>query len=477
MSNSNSKQEIISELKNKLKEFKSKFKTQNVDKGTGEEKDIMDMEINIDTLKNYYKGPKQTNSNIKETLEQLKNNNNNDIDNNDTKNKIENSIDNNNNIESKNILLNKANILSNDNINFGKKNSFNSFLKSNNSNNINNITLINESKENCRKNSSETLDKKYFDFNISNFINKKPKREISDYNIKKTLEPSEVKIKNTKNYFSFDELSINSNRNKTNLIKYKYDTSNKNNFIKLNLTSKKTISSERNKKFMHNYNTENFKNNNFSEVNIFKNDKNNNNYFKHNTKLSDFMSEIKTKNSKKYYNKSFSLTNPIIKNDISNYNLNFLEKNSNNNSSSNYINIGRKTEYKFYHNNFLNDIINSNNSNNKQSFNFMSERKTFSPNLRLNNFGNTNNFNNFTSNLNNQSLKTFYNSNNISSYNNYSRTFENAKNNNLNYNDINRLKYSIQNLSEEDINKLPMTIYNEVKDLYYLIYIKFFKNN
>ncbi len=467
---SNSKQEIISELKSKLKEFKSKFKTQNVDKSQGKEEDIMDMEINFDTLKNYYKGSKQINSNLKETLEELKNNI--DIDNNNTKNKIPNSIEN-NNIENKNTSLNKDNILSNDNINYIKKNSFNSYIKTNNSNTINNITLINENKENSRKNSAETLDKKYFDFNINNFINKKPKKEISEYNIKKTLEPTEVKIKNTKNYFSFDELSINPNRTKTNLITF--DTNNKNNFIKLNLTSKKTISSDRNKKFMNNCNSENFKNDNFSEVNIFKNDKNNNNYFKQNTKLSDFMSEIKTKNSKKYY-KCFSLTNPIIKNDISNYNLNFLEKNNNNNINNHYINIGRKTQYKFYHNNFLNDIINSNNSNNKQSFNFVSERRTFSPNSRLNNFGNTNNFNNFTSNLSNQSFKTLYNINSINSNYNYSRTFENVKNNNLNYNDISRLKNSIQNLSEEDINKLPMTIYNEIKDLYYLIHIKFFKN-
>lgn len=472
---SNSKQEIISELKNKLKEFKSKFKTQNVDKSPEEENDIMNIDINFDTLKNYYKGTKQTNSNLKETLEQLKNNNI-DIDNNNTKNKSPNSFDN-NIIESKNTSLNKNNILSDDKINCIKKNSFNAYIKSNNSNNI---TLINENNENSRKNSPEALDKKYFDFNINNFINKKTKKEISEYSIKKTLGPSEAKIKNTKSYFSFDELSINPNRVKSNLMKYIYDNNNKNNFIKLNLTSKKSISSERNKKFMDNYNTENYKNDNFSETNIFKNDKSHHNYFKQNTKLNDFMSEIKTKNSKKYYNKSFSLTNPIIKNDTSNYNLNFLEKNSNNNKSEiNFINIGRKTEYKFYHNNFLNDIVNTNNNNNKQqSFNFMSERKTFSPISRLNNFGNTNTFNNFTSNLSNPSLKTLYNYNSINSnYNyNYTRTFENVKNNNLNYNDINKLKYSIQNLSEDDINKLPMTVYNEIKDLYYLIYIKFFKN-
>ena len=120
---SNSKQEIISELKNKLKEFKSKFKTQNEDKNLGEEKDIMDMDINFDTLKNYYKGSKKTNSNLKETLEQLKNNNNIDIDNNNTKNKVQNSIDN-NDIEIKNTSLNKNNILSNDNINYIKKKFF-----------------------------------------------------------------------------------------------------------------------------------------------------------------------------------------------------------------------------------------------------------------------------------------------------------------------------------------------------------------
>ena len=459
MTNSNSKQEIISELKSKLKEFKSKFKTQNSEKSPGEENDIMNMDIiNIDTLKNYYKGSKQANSNVRETLEQLKSNNNDiDMDNHDIKNK-------------NTSLIKDDNIISNDNINYIKKNSFNSLVKTNKSNNI---TLINENKVNSRKNSPEAIDKKYFDFNINNFINKKPKKEISEYSIKKTLEPSEVKIKNTKNYFSFDELPIKPNNVKTNLMKYEYDTGNKNNFIKLNLTSKKAISTERNKKFINNSNTENFNNNNISEVNIYKNDKNNNNYFKLNSKLSDFLGEIKTKNSKKYYNKSFSLTNPIIKKDISNYNLNLLDKNNNSKNNSYYIKIGRKTEYKVYQNNFLNDIINSNKSKNKQSFNLMSERKTFTPSSRLNNFGN---INNFTSNLDNQSLKSLYNYNSFNSNNNYSKTFETWKNNSLNYNDINRLKYTIQNLSDEDINKLPLTIYNEVKDLYYLIYIKFFKN-
>ena len=58
----NSKQEIISELKNKLSEFKSKIN--NKSDNTNPENDIMNMQININTIKNYYKAPKQDNNNI-----------------------------------------------------------------------------------------------------------------------------------------------------------------------------------------------------------------------------------------------------------------------------------------------------------------------------------------------------------------------------------------------------------------------------
>ena len=52
-----SKKEIISDLKTKLTEFKSKFKEKKIENTTND--DITNMEINMNTLKNYYKSQKK----------------------------------------------------------------------------------------------------------------------------------------------------------------------------------------------------------------------------------------------------------------------------------------------------------------------------------------------------------------------------------------------------------------------------------
>ena len=74
--------------------------------------------------------------------------------------------------------------------------------------------------------------------------------------------------------------------------------------------------------------------------------------------------------------------------------------------------------------------------------------------------------------MNNKTLSNFnYFNHNTNSLNSYDKI------NNSIYKEISQLKYSIQNLSNEDINNLPFSVYKEIKELYNLLYIKFFKNN
>ena len=47
----------------------------------------------------------------------------------------------------------------------------------------------------------------------------------------------------------------------------------------------------------------------------------------------------------------------------------------------------------------------------------------------------------------------------------------------INLDDIHKIKYTIQNLSNREINNLPISIFKEMKELYDLIYIKFLKDN
>ena len=75
-------------------------------------------------------------------------------------------------------------------------------------------------------------------------------------------------------------------------------------------------------------------------------------------------------------------------------------------------------------------------------------------------------------NLNNKTLSNF-------NFNYSNKNNLNLYDNNINsiYKDILQLKYNIQNLSNEDINNFPISVYKEIKELYNLLYIKFFKNN
>ena len=437
-----SKQEIIFDLKNKLNEFKTKCKERKAQ--NSKEDDIENLEINMNTLKNYYKSQKNDNKNNKDNINKLNH-------------------------------VNQTITLSYKNGNINKD--------------LNNIKLNNYHKENGKKelinqnvkaNSSANclVNKNYLDFNIDEIIKqrKKPKKEKSDFNF--INPPTELNQTKHKTFVNLEDLKINLNKKQTFLMNYNKNISSKN-FIKLNLSLKKGNSfisnnsnTDRNYRKMKNYNTDNLYEQNFSEPNSIKINKNNN-YYKLKTKLSDFMDEIRLSD---YNNKNIpkirpNLIKPTIKDDISKYNLNFLTNNYNNED-----NHFKKSYNKIYENNvYLKDIFDYNNdyNNKNEIIRYSSHRKTiplYQESIAKNN--KTKKTSNLLSNINNN-LSNF----NYSSNKNTSNNHESIKNNSFILNDIHILKNNIQNLSNEEINNLPFSVYKEIEDLYYLIYIKFFKNN
>jgi len=440
-----SKKEIISDLKNKLTEFKSKFKEKKIENTAND--DITNMEINMNTLKNYYKSQKKEN---KDNININKLNKLNQIyQNNDKFLNLSNT--NNNNID-KNENINKDI----DNINY------NNYIKENGKKEI--------VKQNSNSKSSANIiqNKNYLDFDIDKIINqsKKPKKEKSEYNF--INPPTELNTTKYKTFVNLDEFKFEQNKKQSDLMNYNRNLSNKN-FIKLNLSLKKGSNvsnnsiTDRNHRIINSYNTDNLYKQNFSEPNTIKNKKNKN-YYKLKSKLTDFMNEIKLSNENKKMSKiRHSLIKPAIKEDNSKYNLNFLSNNYNNEE-----NFFKKSYNKIYKNNYnLKDIFNNNitYNNKNEQIRYSSQSKNIplyqKSNIRNSNFEK----NSIVSNLNNKSLSNF-------NYNTNKNSF-----NNMILNDIHSLKYTIQNLSNEDINNLPFSVYKEIEELYYLIYLKFFKNN
>ena len=198
---------------------------------------------------------------------------------------------------------------------------------------------------------------------------------------------------------------------------------------------------------------------------------------------------LKSKNNNLFQNNFFSKNNitpltkiqnererlsakPEIRTNVSRYNLNFMMNDYNKNKS-------RKNSAKLFYNNSINKIENS-----KENYS-MNINNILNGNTRKNNF-------NVLNDINNKYLtssNTVYNFNSYNAYNsfnkgnkrkNYIFEFENNNNSinsNINVNDIHRIKYMIQNLSSNEINNLPISVFKEMKELYDLIYMKFLKNN
>ena len=368
---SNSKQNIISELKSKITQFKSKFKSNKItdEKKENEEKLILNFLY------------KKNNDNI------IKENN-----------------------------------------------------ETNIKENINNNTLNKPIKTNKIERANST------DFSSYNY----PKKFVS-FDADKILNPTK-KLSHSKTNINNLDL-FDSNKNKNN---------NKNKaFINLDLNQKKIYPKTDRKKVLYNrFNTDFFTNyeENFSEPNIdsYKKTKTDKNYFNFNYPSKDntlFFTRNKSKGER--FN-----TKPEIRTDVSKYNLNFMIDN-------------KKTKEK--------NIVKLFDKNNDIDIYSMNIKNILYNNKRKNNYNSINN-------LNNKYLKpsfTTYNYNCISNFNNRNPSknlfngFEDNKNNNnnLNMDDIHKIKYMIQNLSNEEIRNMPNSVFKEMKDLYELIYKKFLKNS
>ena len=319
----------------------------------------------------------------------------------------------------------------------------------NNKENINNNIITNnhiKTFKNERANStyasSFNISKKYLDFDFDKLLSKTKTNSNSKTNI------------------NIDELN-HLNKNKT--------------FINLNLTTKKLISkTDRQKELFNCFNNEcsNKQETNINtEPNMYNYNtikiKNNNSLFKSKYLLkSDMMPLSKIQNERERLS-----AKPEIRTDASRYNLNFMMNNYNKNKN-------RKNSAKLFYNNSLNRIEDS-----KENYS-MKINNILKSDTRKNNF-------NSLFDLNNKYLtssKTIYNYNTYNAYNNFNKRngrknyfdeFENNKsaNYNINLDDIHRIKYKIQNLSNREINNLPISIFKEMKELYDLIYMKFLKDN
>ena len=408
-----SKQKIISELKEKITEFKSKFKSGKSNEDN-KENDLLEFPLNQDTLNNYYKLSK----NIFNKNDDNKDNKNDNIINQIKAEKIKSEM---------NIL---------NNTNYAKKERANS-------------TSI----------SSFGLKKKYLDFDIDKIIKKSKKPNlINEYDASQ----HNLLIMKNKSSNNLDFNNIYPNKN-----------SNQKNFININICSKKTYPNTDRKKELFpshsNYNLNycpitdnNFKYEpNHSEPNISNN--NINNLYKYNftyktnryqNKFVDFENELK---SNKKERQRYS-AKPEIRADVSKYDLKFM---NNNFTKSN-------TKYN-YNNNSINNILNTNN------FNKYNGKNNYTKNIRaILNTGKKSNSYYSMNGLNDKYLTNYYKHNQRKKF---IKNFENEKSYNFDLNEIHKVKYMIQNLSNNDINNMPIVVFREMKDLYDLINKKFFMNN
>ena len=374
---SNSKQKIISELKSKISQFKSKLKSPKPKNDQDEQKTEEELILKL-PLNNISKE-------IKSNKENINNNN---------------------------IILNRQ------------------------------IKPLKIERANSTCATSFNINKKYLDFDFDKLLSKT-----------KT---------NSKTNICLDELN-HSNKNKT--------------FINLNLNTKTiTERTNRQKELFKSINNNEYLNKyeaNHTETNSYN--------FNYNT--------LKSKNNNLFQNNFFSKNNitpltkiqnererlsakPEIRTNVSRYNLNFMMNDYNKNKS-------RKNSAKLFYNNSINKIENS-----KENYS-MNINNILNGNTRKNNF-------NVLNDINNKYLtssNTVYNFNSYNAYNSFNKgnkrknyIFEcennnNSINSNINVNDIHRIKYMIQNLSSNEINNLPISVFKEMKELYDLIYMKFLKNN
>ena len=344
----------------------------------------------------------------------------------------------------------------------------NNIEKNNNKENIDNNTIINKQ---IKPSKIERANSTCFSFGST--------KKFLDFDFDKMLNENK-RHSNSKSNINIDELNIMT-KNKT--------------FINLDLNTKKIFSKTDRQKDMFNLNNINNLNHinddyinnrnkyeqNYSEPNVdnYKTIRNHNNNIRlqnkiFNFSINDLIPLPKTKNEKERFS-----AKPEIRTDVSRYNLNFMT-NNNYNLNNNNKNTNRKSSAKL----FTNSNIYKKDNNNNYSMNIKNILNNNTRNTNINSFNGLNNkyliSSHTTYNYNSYNRFNGYNDyNKINKRKNFLTEFENNKSNNQNLNmkDIHKVKYMIQNLSTDEINNMPISVFKEMKDLYDLIYRKFLKNN
>ena len=523
-----SKRELISNLKDKISQFKS-----NYSKNKESRKDTSDFnfEINKDALKYFYKNKSETGGGEENSQEHKKPNNIDDLydfkkilEEKKTKSSLSNNInkiekeekkvdtqmqENKNdqfcskikknfsfggietNEEEKEILnqnekgneLNKLNVKTAE-----RKESFNQ--KNDNFNINSNMPIKNEAKninfDNNKKNN--------FNFEYENYKNNKFNQKI---NIRDNNALGPITLHNS-NYNDFNIEGIMKNRKdekreksapKTNInqksnnyfiqkpLTDKHNQNDLNNIKKNNLTTNYNTNNEFNVKKTNN--TEELYQKLLVNFNINSNNKNINNSFY------NFNSNNKNYNKENNPNKSYGQIN--IKDINLLYEINSGSNTNNYNQKKNYFRnemnldhlkdlYSKKTEGKpsqtnlkpkidlFYQE--LNDYKKSNNYKNPMLKNYYTNDEYLN-----NKYSSNTQYNNFIRNSNNNSSNK--SKNYLQNFNFNERANINNNINDLSYNEIHAFKQYLKDLSEEEMNNLPFNVKSELRDIFNILYQKF----
>ena len=532
-----SKQELISNLKDKISQFKSNFT-----KNKETRKDIPDLnfEINRDALKLFYKNKsevytegekkEQHQNNQKEKLDEIydiKNilNNNNKPKSSSNNNLIkieknaEKKINNNNNeqdnknygvgaINKNNCTFENKETNNNEDLNHSEKN--NSSIYQINKQNEENK----ENKDLTQKNNNININTKinYINKNNNNYDNNKNNKFNFEYENYTKFNP---KNNNIKDNSSLGYIALNNSNyhdfNIDNIMNSKKLDKREKSAPKISINqNKNTLYIEKPLTDKHNQNELNLNNINFTS-----------NY---NTNINNEFNPKKTNKTEELYQKllvNFNINSKNNKKNISFYNFNSKtninnkynkENNQNHNKSYGQINIkdinllyeingnGNCNNYNQKKNYFRNEL---NLDHLKDLYNKKTEdvQRPTQSGLKskmdlfyqeLNQYKNANNYkkqtlNNYFSNdknLNNKiASNTQYNNymrntNNNNININYQKNFEINKNssynwNNITYNEIHAFKQYLKNISKEDINNLPYNMKSELIDIFNILYQKF----
>ena len=520
-----SKKELISNLKDKISQFKS-----NYSKNKESRKDTSDFnfEINRDALKHFYKNKSQTNGGEENSQEPKEQNNIKDIydikkilDEKQSKPSFSNNV-NKNEKEEKKVDIPKQENKNNEfggkiqkNFTFGRKDlneeEINQNEKRNELNKLN--SKKEESKEslyqkndNLNANSKISNDTKNYKFDNNN-QNSNFNFEYKNY---KFNQKNNVKDNNTLEHITLHNYNYN-DFNIENIMKNKKEEKREKSAPKINVNQKlnnyyieKPLTDKNNQNYLNNIKkinyTTNYNTNN--EFNVKKPNKTEELYQK---LLDNFNINSNNKNvNNSFYN--FNSNNNINKNynkennpnksygqiNIKDINL-LYEINSNNNSNNynqkknyfrNELNLdhlkdlySKKTEEipsqtnlkvkmdLFYKE--LNDYKKSNNYQNQMLKNYYTNDKYLSDKYSSNT-----QYNQFIRNSNNNSSKSKNYLQNFN-FNEHININNNININDLSYNEIHAFKLFLKDLSKEEMNNLPYNVKSELKDILNILYKKF----